>query len=495
MGRQNILNCWPLALYQELGSQIDHMKGKKMTDQFLQFDRRTLLAGMLATGATIGHGQASWAKGGARSDYDLARELYRYAFPLIFFGRYRHNSLTGLDVITRQQMVVNQWSHASRTVTPESTGAPQTDTLYSILLGDLSQEPLLLTIPQMDGRYWSIQCCDFFGSTFAMINRRNTPAAARVALVGPNWRGRIPNGVDAVHRSPTPLIFTAMRTHFVSEADREVVRTLRTGFSAAPLSGQITGQSKAANLVAPSPRGDDPLADFKLLAAMWAACPPPSADRAYLRQFRKIGFGPGAKPDIGALSVAQKAVFAQAEADGFAEVVAATKQAPGQLTRNGWAMFGSDLGLYRNRDYLFRAMVAQQGIIATPVTENVYMSFQKFSDGSRLNGSDRFEIVFDAAALADVGAFWSIHAYRLATFSVIPNALERYSISSRTQNLKFGADGSLTVYAQSSDPGGERSNNWLPTKAGEELMLMTRAYEPKGKIADLTWPGPMVRRG
>lgn len=466
-----------------------------MTDQFLPFDRRTFLAGMMATGAAFGPGQVGWAKGGALSDYELARELYRYAFPLIFFGRYRHTSLTGLDVITRQQMVVNQWSHANRTVTPESTGAPQTDTLYSILFGDLSQEPLLLTIPQMDGRYWSIQCCDFFGSTFGMINRRNTSGPANVALVGPHWRGRMPPGVDAIHRSPTPWAFVAMRTHFVSESDRDTVRALRTGFSAARLPGRVAGQGRSASGAVPSPRGSDPLADFKLLAAMWAECPPPAADRAYLQQFRRIGFGPDARPDIGAMSAGQKTVLAQAEADGFAEVIAATKQKPGELTTNGWTKPNPDLGHYRNRDYLFRAMIAQQGIIATPASENVYMSLQKLGDGSRLNGSDRFEIDFDPAALASAGAFWSIHAYRLATFSVIPNALDRYSISSRTQNLKFGADGSLTVYAQSFDPGGERSNNWLPTRAGEELMLVTRAYEPRGEIADLTWPGPMVRRG
>ncbi|MFN5084127.1 MAG: DUF1254 domain-containing protein [Novosphingobium sp.] len=276
-----------------------------MSEHLTALDRRTLIAGMLATSAAFGQAQTGWAKAGAASDYELARELYRYAFPLIFFGRYRHNSLTGVDVITRQPMTANQWSHSNRTVTPESSGAPQTDTLYSILLGDLRQESLLLNIPAMDGRYWSIQCCDFFGSTFAMINRRNTSGPAKVALVGPHWRGKIPKNVDAVYRSPMPWIFAAMRIHFASEIDRDRMLTLRTGFATTRLPGRIAGQSSASKIAVPSSRGADPLADFKLLAAMWSECPPPSADRAYMQRFRKFGFGPGAMPNIDALTAAR----------------------------------------------------------------------------------------------------------------------------------------------------------------------------------------------
>lgn len=459
-------------------------------DFFVQ--RRKLLIGLLATGAMLGTARPSWAAVGKLSDYDLARELYRYAFPLIFFGRYRHNSLTNVDTLTRLRAVVNQWSHSIQTVTPESTGQGQTDTLYSILMGDLSKRPLLLTIPKMDGRYWSIQCADFFGSTYAMINRRNTTGPTTIALVGPDWRGKLPKHVSAVHRSPMPWTFAAMRTHFVSDSDLETMIGLRAGFTAAPFLSPSASAARSANMIVPAERADDPLADFKLLAAMWQECPPPRADARLLRRFSKLGFGPGAKPDISALSLEMQAVLAKAEADDFAQIVAATQSPLRAPTTNGWNSPSPELGLYRDKNYVFRASIAQQGIIATPTTENVYMGLKRMPDGSLLNGSGRYEVTFDPVSLTEAGAFWSMHAYRLSTFTVVPNPIDRYSIGSRSEGLHFNADGSLTIYIQSSDPGGGRSANWLPVKPGENFLLTTRAYEPKGAIARLEWPGPKV---
>jgi hypothetical protein len=45
---------------------------------------------------------------------------------------------------------------------------------------------------------------------------------------------------------------------------------------------------------------------------------------------------------------------------------------------------------------------------------------------------------------------------------------------------------------EAADAGVDRSGNWLPVMPGENFMLTTRAYEPKGAIARLEWPGPKV---
>ncbi len=450
--------------------------------------RREVLLGLLATGSALGSAGTGWAKTAGLSDYDLARELYRYAFPLIFFGRFRHQLLTDGDPQTGQRLIINQWLHANRAATPESTGAPQTDTLYSLLLGDLSKGPLLLTIPRMDGRYWSIQGCDFFGVTFAMVNRRNTDGPATVALVGPNWRGQLPDHVTASYVSPMPQVIALMRSHFVSDADREKVVALRAGVTAVPPSGQ----NVAASGIVPIARGKDPLADFKLLAAMWRDCPPPKADRALLGRFARLGFGPGAKPDVVALSPDRQAVLARAEADGLAEVLASVRKGAARLTANGWGQPNPELGLYRDKDYLFRAMIAQQGVIGTPISENVYMNLHRMPDGSLLDGSSRYELTIDPSNLTEAQAFWSLHAYRLPAFRLIPNSLNRYSIGGRSPGLRYNPDGSPTIFVQNSDPGRERSSNWLPVAAGENFALITRAYEPTGAIARLEWPGPRV---
>jgi hypothetical protein len=44
--------------------------------------------------------------------------------------------------------------------------------------------------------------------------------------------------------------------------------------------------------------------------------------------------------------------------------------------------------------------------------------------------------------------------------------------------MKFGADGSLTIYVQKDSPGKDKEPNWLPAPDGPIFMAM-RLYWPK----------------
>jgi hypothetical protein len=58
----------------------------------------------------------------------------------------------------------------------------------------------------------------------------------------------------------------------------------------------------------------------------------------------------------------------------------------------------------------------------------------------------------------------------------VPNALDRYSLGS-DQTLTTGADGTTTIYVQSTNPGQARASNWLPAPAGPFYMIL-RSYAP-----------------
>jgi hypothetical protein len=73
-----------------------------------------------------------------------------------------------------------------------------------------------------------------------------------------------------------------------------------------------------------------------------------------------------------------------------------------------------------------------------------------------------------------------------------PNEISRYSLGTKNKTLKYGADGSLTVYVQP-DPAPER-DNWLPAPKGGDFSLYVRAYWPKTAVTDGSWTPPPVRR-
>jgi hypothetical protein len=83
-------------------------------------------------------------------------------------------------------------------------------------------------------------------------------------------------------------------------------------------------------------------------------------------------------------------------------------------------------------------------------------------------------------------AFWSITLYDQHHFFA-PNALERFSVGTKSKQLHYEADGSLVVHVQSDRPGEDRVSNWLPAPRGE-FSLYIRAYWPLAAIQ--TGPRP-----
>ncbi len=82
------------------------------------------------------------------------------------------------------------------------TGA-NTDTLYAGGWLDLKEKPLVLHVPDMNGRYYSIQFTDpKDGSDFAYVGRRTTGTEAGDYLItGPGWSGSVPQGMKQI---PSP---------------------------------------------------------------------------------------------------------------------------------------------------------------------------------------------------------------------------------------------------------------------------------------------------
>jgi len=110
--------------------------------------------------------------------------------------------------------------------------------------------------------------------------------------------------------------------------------------------------------------------------------------------------------------------------------------------------------------------------------------------GARLSGSQRYTLTFDEPP--PVKGFWSITLYDQHHFFA-PNALERFSLGTKSKELRFESDGSFVIYVQSDRPSEERLANWLPSPQGP-FSLYLRAYWPLPAIQEGRWtPPPVVR--
>jgi hypothetical protein len=139
-------------------------------------------------------------------------------------------------------------------------------------------------------------------------------------------------------------------------------------------------------------------------------------------------------------------------------------------------------------DYYTRTAVAKSNTFINRVRETRYFYLDLDRRGVRLTGAQRYTIIFKQVPA--VRGFWSITLYNRQHFFA-PNALNRFSLGTKSKGLHFEADGSLVIYVQNERPGDDRLSNWLPAPA-DEFSLYIRAYWPLEEIAEGRWTPPPV---
>ncbi len=103
-----------------------------------------------------------------------------------------------------------------------------------------------------------------------------------------------------------------------------------------------------------------------------------------------------------------------------------------------------------------------------------------------------FILHFSKAELPPVDAFWSVTMYDAEGFPVA-NAINRFALGDRDP-LRFNADGSLDLYIQHDDPGGDKAANWLPSPSTGTLGPTMRLYAPKAVVLDGSGAPPPLQR-
>jgi hypothetical protein len=428
----------------------------------------------------------------------IAQEAYIYLYPLVTMDVSRRQ-LTNIEagkMIGRGPM--NTFTHvrAFPDASFREVVRPNFDTLYSSGWVDLTKEPMIVSVPDTQGRYYLLPMLDMWTDVFAVPGKRTSgTTAANYAIVPPRWSGTLPANVERID-APTPYVWIIGRTQTNGPKDYPAVHKVQDGFKMVPLSQWGKAPTPARVQIDPSVDMKSPPlrqvnempADkyFAYAAELMKLNPPHVTDWSTLARMKRIGLEPGKSFDAGKAD-------REALARGAAAGLKLMQDKLPTLARvvNGWQMNTDTMGVYGDY-YLKRAIVSMVGLGANQPEDAIYPLNISDADGRPVTAENRYVLSFKKDELPPVDAFWSLTMYDAEGYQVA-NPINRFAIGDRDA-LKFNADGSLDLYIQHQSPGAERESNWLPAPKSGVLGLTMRLYAPQQTALDGRWNPPSVRR-
>jgi hypothetical protein len=202
-------------------------------------NRSFLIVGSLAVGSVLlGCAPSSTKSPSAETTVNDVVDAYVYGFPLVIMDMTRKQT-TNVDSAGPERAPMGQLVRMRTFPTAAYRDVPgaNTDTLYTMVWLDVSNEPWVLNIPDMGDRYYMMPMLDGWTNVFQSPGTRTTgERAQKYAITGPGWTGTLPTGVTE-YKSPTALVWILGRIYCTgTKEDYAKVHALQDKFSVAPLS-------------------------------------------------------------------------------------------------------------------------------------------------------------------------------------------------------------------------------------------------------------------
>jgi hypothetical protein len=402
---------------------------------------------------------------------------------------------------------------ALQTPANETTVSPNVDTTYTVGWIDLTSGPVVIGVPNTNGRFYTIQLMDAYSNSFSYIGSGSTGTqAGNFALLPPGWSETLPAGVTPI-QSPTNTVWLLGRTLVNGAADLATVKPILQQIVATPLALWELGLRDLANVedsypsanpittptatsfiatlnqeltIDPPPAGEDCAIDA--LAPAGVVLPHPNSAQSLAADYENGVSDPTGST---AATPANAAVAAgTADAVKIIAAASATLDSAAAQANRGWDVLGNWIGNYGEL-YLGRAIIATDLLGANIPRQAIYPIDYEDIKGLALGGSRDYTLTFPRGQLPPVGAFWSLTMYDPQDY-LYPNQIDRYEVGNRTAGLVYNRNGSLTIYIQHNEPAtAAEQANWLPAPpAGFHLIL--RLYQPQASVFDGGWKIPPV---
>lgn len=390
----------------------------------------------------------------------------------------------------------DQLSMLTGYVEPEErmVACPNQDVVYGFSILNLEHEPVVIQVPDFGDRFWVYQVVDQRTDSFADLGKMYGTKPGLYLLVGPDWKGDTPAGIQGVFRSTTnigaviPRVFkdatdedtkavqpliNQVNLYLLSQSDGKLKTKDWSQLPKFPSNSQGHEETK---WVAPDKFVDE-------LPKVMDGVPPLPGEESLYANIRAVWAAAGADPKLKQALVQGATVADNELVTPLFEFRNYGLPLPSNwTTQNNGAKFGTD--------YFTRTAVAKSNIFVNKPEETKYFYQDLDSSGGRLNGNHQYTVTFAKDALPPVKGFWSLTLYNKYHFFE-PNSLKRYSLGTKNKDLQLGPDGSLTIYVSATPPEASKMTNWLPAPK-DDFSLYVRSYWPDSAILEGTWTPPAV---
>ena len=450
----------------------------------------------------------------------VAEHAYLYGLQqAIYYGQrwaYTQNDSKDNIVYTG----VNRFSWVRKQITPDyPVVTPNATTLYGAGILDLRAGPVVIEVPEITDRYFSVQVMDQYG-IFRMIvgSPFNGTAAHKYILVPPKFTGDVPADFPTTEiiqwPSLTAYAVTRMAVETGTDAEIKIINGYQDETTITPLADWLANDHKGIpqtdrKIV----KGDFPIPDglpeyqfgqvdkqtaeqyFTLLSVILNDPTMPTLtdlimEAEMLKQLEVFNIGKGLSFDWAKLTAEQQTALETGFKAGFDSVRKALKT--NLINMNGWGVVRNDGGFETN--WMDRAIIADAAWAAPDKNISHGGAFLFLdSEGNPFNGKNKYTITFDMDDLPPVTQFWSIPIYD-ANGYFVSNDINRYTVNSfmLASGDLVAKDGKLVIYVQNEKPSDpEQAKNWLPAPA-DGFRFTARYYGPYAPLVNGTYNMPMV---
>jgi hypothetical protein len=464
-----------------------------------------LIATTFLFGALLSHTAATAADGKLTADEakSIAKEAFLWGMHPVAIYHLRYNFVQNEKnprLVGINRMV---WNRTPIEASDRTATTPNATTLYGSAFLDLSKDPAVITVAEIEDHYWSVQLHDNYSRWWDMIGSQfNPPGPVRRLLLGPNWSGDLPDGfvgADIV-RSPSDFAGVLARVALTDDTAEELalVNNIQDRITVMSLSDWIAAGRKDVKAedvplnkgAYPTYPGMETIREPGKLAGVdylrWVSLV--LNDSSFTKQtdgyqeisalskFERLGLKAGEPFDPASLSPEIVSAIEEGVEEGRQEALALASEGGG-VERNGW-YFTNDLD-YSDSDWAQRARYGLTAVLAPVPSRSHTPAFStQDTQGRPLSGEHRYTITFGLDHMPPVTEFWEMPLYDTESY-FYDNPINRYSFNSYMLER-----GKLHT---------EERQNWLPAPK-DGFQLTARFYGAHTPLIDGSYDMPGVVR-